>query len=156
MEDGILSDKTPIRVFVTHLFEKHPDYLRVIEYLESRDNFLYLATSDPDRIPPGGKEDLKEELRKQIRAAEIMVLPVSIYEANPDLVTFQMDVAGAFSKPIVAVKSFGETVMMKKLIIDRSADVVEWNERVLVDAIRHHARHEDTARWDVVEFKLDD
>jgi hypothetical protein len=33
--------------------------------------------------------------------------------------------------------------------------VVEWNERALVDAIRHHARHEDTARWDVVEFKLD-
>ena len=84
-----------------------------------------------------------------------MELPVSIYEANPDLVTFQMDVAGAFSKPIVAVKSFGETVMLRKLIIDRAADVVEWNERVLVDAIRLHARHEDTARWDVVEFKLD-
>ena len=67
MEGGIVSDTTPIRVFVSHLFEKHPDYLRVIEYLESRDNFLYLATSDPDRIPSGGKEDMKEELRNQIR-----------------------------------------------------------------------------------------
>jgi hypothetical protein len=155
MEELTVSDSSPIRVFVTHLFEKHPDYLRIFEYLESRDTFLYLNTSDPDRIPAGGKEGLKDELRNQIKAAEIMVLPVSIYDVNRDLVTFQMDVAGAFNKPIVAVKSFGETVALQKAVIDRAAEVVEWNERALVDAIRHHARHENTARWDVVEFKLD-
>jgi hypothetical protein len=25
----------------------------------------------------------------------------------------------------------------------------------LVDAVRKHARHEDTTRWDTIEFKLD-
>ena len=55
-----------------------------------------------------------------------------------------MDVAGAFSKPIVAVKSFGETVMMKKLIIDRSADVVEWNEPGTLDTLRHPPRRQDS------------
>lgn len=155
MENDAMSDKSPFRVFVAHLFEKHPDYLRVFEYLESRDTFLYLNTSDPDRVPGGGKEGLKEELRNQIKVAEVMVLPVSIYELNRDLVTFQMDVAGAFSKPIIGIKSFGETVALQKVMIDRCAEIVEWNERTLVDAIRHHARHENTARWDVVEFKLD-
>ena len=33
--------------------------------------------------------------------------------------------------------------------------VVDWDERGLVDAIRKEARHENTARWDVIEFKLD-
>ena len=28
-------------------------------------------------------------------------------------------------------------------------------ERALVDAIRRQARHEDTTRWDTIEFKLD-
>jgi hypothetical protein len=84
-----------------------------------------------------------------------MVLPVSIYDLNPDLVTFQMDCAGAFNKPIIGVQSFGGTVIVQKIILDRAADVVEWNARSLVDALRRHARHENTARWDVVEFKLD-
>lgn len=150
-----MSDSSPIRVFVSHLFEKHPDYLRVFEYLESRDKFLYLNVSDPDKAPPGGKEALKEELRQQIKASEVMVLPVSIYDLNRDLVTFQMDCAGAFGKPIIGVKSFGETVVIQKIILERTAEVVDWNARNLVDALRQHARHENTARWDVVEFKLD-
>ena len=150
-----MSDSGPIRVFVSHLFEKHPDYLRVFEYLESREKFLYLNVSDPDRRPQGGKEALKEELRNQIKAAEVMVLPVTIFELNPDLVTFQMDCAGAFGRPIIGVKSFGETVVIQKPVLERVADVVEWEARTLVDALRQHARHEKTARWDVVEFKLD-
>jgi hypothetical protein len=28
------------------------------------------------------------------------------------------------------------------------------NERVIVDTIRRQARHEDTQRWDTIEFKL--
>ena len=32
---------------------------------------------------------------------------------------------------------------------------IDWSERELVDAIRRQARHEDTARWDTIEFKLD-
>jgi hypothetical protein len=150
-----MSDSSPIRVFVSHLFEKHPDYLRVFEYLESREKFRYLNVSDPDRKPEGGKEALKDELRNQVKASEVMVLPVTIYELNPDLVTFQMDCAGAFSKPIIGVKSFGETVVIQKAVLDRVADVVEWEARTLVDALRQHARHEKTVRWDVVDFKLD-
>ena len=150
-----MSDSSPIRVFVCHLFEKHADYLRVFEYLESRDKFLYRNVSDPDLIPPGGKEALKDELRMQIKASEVLVLPVSIYEQNRDLVTFQMDCAAAMSKPIVGIKSFGETVIIPRIIMERAAEIIEWNARTLVDALRHHARHEDTARWDVVEFKLD-
>ena len=148
-------DTSPIRVFVSHLFEKHPDYLRVFEYLESRERFLYLNVSNPEPVPVGGKEGRKDELRNQIRASEVMVLPVSIYELNPDLVAFQMDCAGAFSKPIIGVKSFGDTVVIQKIILDRAADVVDWNARSLEDAIRQHARHEKTGRWDTVEFKLD-
>ncbi|MEO8224652.1 MAG: hypothetical protein ABI661_07580 [Gammaproteobacteria bacterium] len=150
-----MSDDSPIRVFVSHLFEKHQDYLRVFEYLESREHFLYLNVSDPERLPAGGKEALKEELRSQIKGSEIMVLPVSVFDCNHDLVTFQMDCASAFSKPIIGVRSFGGTVVIHKIILDRVADIVDWDARSLADAIRQHARHENTARWDVVEFKLD-
>ena len=42
-----------------------------------------------------------------------------------------------------------------KAIADLSTEVIEWDERALVDAIRVHARHEKTGRWDTIEFKLD-
>ena len=32
---------------------------------------------------------------------------------------------------------------------------VGWDERALVDAIRLQARHEETMRWDTIEFKID-
>lgn len=150
-----MSDSSPIRVFVSHLFEKHADYLRVFEYLESREEFVYRNVSDPERKPPGGKEALKDELRNQIKASEVMIVPVTIFELDPGLVTFQMDCAGAFGKPIIGVKSFGETVVIQKAVLERVADIVEWEARSLVDALRQHARHEKTARWDVVDFKLD-
>jgi hypothetical protein len=150
-----MSSNNPIRVFVAHAFDRHADYLRVFEYLESRDNFFYLNTSNPDRPPGADLEALKEELRNQIKAAEIMILPVSVYDAHRDLLTFEMDAAGAFKKPILAVKSFGETVVLQRSVMERADDIVEWNERSLVDAIRRLARHEDTARWETIEFKLD-
>ena len=40
-------------------------------------------------------------------------------------------------------------------LLGSAQEVVDWNARNLVDALRQHARHENTARWDVVEFKLD-
>lgn len=150
-----MSEKSPIRVFVCHLFEKHADYLRVFEYLESRDNFSYVNVSNPEHAPGGGREGLKDELRNQIKASEVVVLPVTLYDLDRDLVMFQLDCAGAFNKPIVAIKAFGETVILQRAVMERAADLVEWNARSIVDALRQHARHENTAQWDVVEFKLD-
>lgn len=149
-----MSEPGPIRVFVTHLFERHADYLRVFEYLESVENFRYVNLSNPDAVA-GGADAQKEELRNQIRHAEVVVMPISIYEAGRELAGFQLDAAAAFKKPVLAVRAFGDTVVMPRDLLARVEDVVEWNERTLADAIRLQARHEETARWDVIEFKLD-
>jgi hypothetical protein len=34
-------------------------------------------------------------------------------------------------------------------------EVSAWNERNLIDALRRQARHQETTRWDTIEFKLD-
>ena len=152
-----MSEKDPIRIFVTHLFKQDPDYSRVFEYLESRDRFFYVNYSNPDNIPSaGGTEAIKAELRKQIEPAEVLLMPIAHFDENPDLARFQMDVAQAFKKPVIAIKSFGETVAIQKEVIDRVDDIVEWNDRSITDAIRREARNEDTAQWEVVEFTLDD
>ena len=150
-----MSERNPIKLFVTHGWETGDDYLRVFEYLESTGNFYYQNFSAPERRPGGDKEAQREELRQQIGPAEAVVALVSLFRTQPDLFMFQLHFAKACDKPVVALEPFGAKTEIPKTIKDLVDEVVGWNERDLTDAIRRQARHEDTTRFDTIEFKLD-
>jgi hypothetical protein len=150
-----VSQANPIRLFVTHAWAASDDYLRVFEYLESAQNFFYKNYSTADVRPAGDKEVLREDLRRQIAPAEGVIALSSLYETDKDLMTFQMLFAQASKKPVILMKPFGSGTAAPKAILDLATDVVDWDQRALVDAIRMHARHEKTGRWDTIEFKLD-
>ncbi len=150
-----MSENNPIRVFVTHTFSEDPDYHRVFEYLESTPNFFYVNTSDVEAMPTtGGKEALKDVLRKQIESAEVVIVLSSLYADNRDWIGYQMDVARAHDLPMIALEQFGGVGNVPDEVKGRAAQIVEWNERIIVDALRLQARHEETHRWDVIEFDL--
>jgi hypothetical protein len=150
-----MSEKNPIRVYVTHAFASHPDYHRVFEYLEALPNFFYRNCSVPDHLPQTpGREALKEEYRTQLKTAEVVVVLSTLYLENEYWTTYQMDAAQASNLPLVALEPFGVSVKVPAELTKRAAEVVGWDERLIVDAIRRQARHEDTARWDTIEFKL--
>jgi hypothetical protein len=150
-----MSEKNPIRIFVTHAFASHADYHRVFEYLEALPNFFYRNVSVPDQLPStGGKEALKEEYRAQLKTAEVVIVLCSLYLENEYWTTYQMDAAEASNLPLVAIEPFGVTAKVPAEIAKRAAEVVGWNERNIVDAVRRQARHENTARWETIEFKL--
>lgn len=150
-----MSQANPIRLFVTHLWAPADDYLRVFEYLESSRNFFYKNFSDPDRRPAGDREAQKQELRTQMSTVEVVVGLSSLFAQDQDLVTFELLYAQASQKPVVLMKPFGSGKAVPKELADLADEVVDWDERALVDAIRRQARHEDTTRWDTIEFKLD-
>jgi hypothetical protein len=150
-----MSQANPIRLFVTHAWEPSDDYLRVFEYLESARNFFYRNYSTPEQRPGGDKEALREELRRQIAPVEVVIALSSLHEGHPDLLTFELLYAQANNKPVILMKPFGSRRELPKAILDLASEVVEWDERALVDAIRRQARHEETTRWDTIEFKLD-
>jgi hypothetical protein len=110
----------------------------------------------PDQLPAtGGKEALKEEYRAQLKTAEVVVVLSSLYLENEYWTTYQMDAAQANNLPLVAIEPFGVSVKMPAELVKRASEVVGWNERLIADAVRRQARHEDTQRWDTIEFKLD-
>ncbi len=150
-----MSQANPIRLFVTHLWEPADDYLRVFEYLESSRNFFYKNFGAPDRRPAGDREAQKQELRAQISPVEVVVALSSLYAQDQDLLTFELLYTQASQKPVVLLKPFGSGTGVPKALLDLADEVVDWDERALVDAIRRQARHEDTTRWDTIEFKLD-
>jgi hypothetical protein len=150
-----VSQADPVRIFVTHCWETSDDYLRVFEYLESQRNFFYRTYSVPEQRPQSDKEALRENLRKQIAPCEAVIGLSSLFDKHQELLTFQLLFAQASHKPVILMKPFGTRKEVPKAILDLANEVVDWDERALVDAIRRQARHEDTTRWDTIEFKLD-
>jgi hypothetical protein len=150
------SPAQPIRLFVTHSWEENDEYVRVFEYLEAAGTFYYKNTSQPQAKRPIDKESQREDLRRQIAPSEVIVVLPGVYRVDPELVLFQMNFAKAADKPIVAMESFGSTEPVPKAIKDLADEVSSWNERNLIDALRRQARHQETTRWDTIEFKLED
>ncbi len=153
-----MSEKNPIRVFVTHTFEESDDYLRTFEFLEGVDRFYYLNVSKPENIPTeGGLEAIKDELIQQIKASECVVVLPSTYVEKTDLVSYMMDVAEANDINMITIRPFGGLSETPAVVVERVKEQLDWNPREMVDAIRRQARGEDTARWEVIDFPgLDD
>jgi hypothetical protein len=151
-----VTENNPIRLFVTHLYAPDESYFRVFEYLESTPNFFYLNLATPEKPPRSKeKEAIREDLRRQISDAEVVVLLSSLYERDPVLIEFQGLYAQSSDKPLVVMDPFGTDTQVPAKLREMADEVVPWNGREMADAIRRQARHEDTTRWDVIEFKLD-
>jgi len=148
-----VSESNPIRVFATHNFSETDDYLRVFEFLESVDRFYYLNVSKPENLPTtGGAQELKDEVIRQVKASEAMLVLPSAWEQNKDMVNFMMDVAEANSIGMIVIKPFGGMHETPPELVARCAEHIEWNDREMVDSLKRQARGEDTARWEVLDF----
>jgi hypothetical protein len=85
----------------------------------------------------------------------VVVLLSSLYERDPVLIEYQGLYAQSCEKPLIVMEPFGTDTQVPAKLREMADEVVAWNGRDMADAIRRQARHEDTTRWDVIEFKLD-
>jgi len=151
-----VKDNNPIRLFVTHLYAPDEAYFRVFEYLESQPNFFYTNLATPEKVPRSKeKEAIREDLRRQMADAEVVVLLSSLHARDPVLIEYQGLYAQSCAKPLVVMEPFGTTESVPAKLREMADEVVPWNGREMADAIRRQARHENTTRWDTIEFKLD-
>jgi hypothetical protein len=98
---------------------------------------------------------LREDLRKQIAGAEVVIALASLYAEQQDLLVFELNYTKASDKPVVLLPLFGREQPKLKALDGLVDEIVAWDERALVDAVKRQARHEETTRWDTIEFKLD-
>ncbi len=148
-----MSERNPIRVFVTHAFSESDDYLRVFEFLECVDRFYYINVSRPEEEPKSGSmEEIKDILIQQIKAAEVIIVLAALYDTQPDLVNFMLTGAKAAGDPVIVIRPFGGVMETPQELLDAAHEHVDWNAREMADAIKRQARLEDTQRWDTVDF----
>lgn len=148
-----MSDTNPFRIFATHAWDRHDeDYLRLFEYLESTTNFYYRNVCDPDKAPPGETvADRRTRVVDAMKEAEVLVVLGGQYSQHRDWLDFEITAAKAHDLPIIVVEHFGPQELSPDL--KQHADAtVGWNSRTIEDAIRMQARHDDTKRFDMIEF----
>lgn len=149
-----MSEDNPVKIYVSHVWQPDHDYQRVFEYLESARNFFYKNCSEPDNPPGPDKDAMRSNLRQQMEKAEVVILLSSLFTSHPSWMLFQISSALALKKPIIAVSPFGGEGIPDELS-SKADEIVDWDPRALEDAIRRCARHEDTQRWDTIEWDPD-
>jgi len=82
----------------------------------------------------------------------VMIILASHFITNAELIEFQLSVAEANDKPVVAIRPFGGIVDTPQELMNRVKEHITWNTREIADALKLKARLEDTARWEVVDF----
>ena len=99
-----MSEKNPIRVFVTHASRAIPTITASSSTWRATPNFFYRNCSVPDHPPkrPAARKRSKEEYRTQLKTAEVVVVLSSMYVENEYWTTYQMDAAQAINLPLVA------------------------------------------------------
>lgn len=150
-----VNQQNPVRLFVSHVFEGTDDYVRLFDYLESSHNFYYRNCSATEPHPGYSKEAMQQEFRRQISLAEVVIIPAAIYKDHREWIDFQLNCAKGLDKPVIVLQPFGVKEKLPVQLEALADEIIEWNEREIADAIRRQARHEETSRWDVIDFKLD-
>jgi hypothetical protein len=149
-----VSENNPFRIFPAHAWERDDDYLRLFEYLESTTNFFYRNVCDPDSSPAG--ESIAERRTRMLAAmkeAEVVLVAAGTYDTHRDWVDFAIAAAHAHDLPVIVLEHFGPQDLPQALR-EQADKIVGWNSRTIEDAIRMAARHDDTKRFDTIEFDL--
>jgi len=150
-----MSENNPIRLYAVHGWEKDEDYVRLFEYLESADKFYYRSLSDPDAhsTQAPGVAARRTLINDALKQAECVVCTAGTWERYNDWARFTVETARSLDIPVVVVEHFGPKNMDIRLK-GHASETVGWDSRSIVDAIRREARHEDTTRFDMIEFDM--
>lgn len=128
------------RLFISHAWDYHDDYTRLLNLLNNAPYFSWSNYSVPrdDRFGKMSVSELKEEIRQQIRPVNCFVALGGVYMSHSEWIQFELDFAVSLGKPIVGVKPWGNT-NISRAVSDVAKIVVNWNTDSIVSAIRQYS-----------------
>ncbi|MEL7164130.1 MAG: TIR domain-containing protein [Bacteroidota bacterium] len=125
------------RLFISHSWGYSERYLAMVNLLNSRQYFNWTNYSIPqDRAFNGmNNSQLKEQLKRQIRPVNCVIIIGGMWSSYSDWIQFEMDFANQINKPVLGVRPRGAKVM-PSAVVNGSNAVAHWNKDSIVAAIR--------------------
>lgn len=128
------------RLFISHAWDYHDDYKRMVNLLENAPNFNWSNYSVPKHDPAHGNSTsaLKAQLINQMKFAKVIIVLAGVYASHSDWIQFEMDKANEWDRPVLGVRRWGSQ-RMSTAVRDASDEVVGWNTPSIVSAVRRLA-----------------
>jgi hypothetical protein len=128
------------KLFISHAWDYHDDYTRLVNLLDEASYFKYANYSVPkdDKFEKMSKAELQEEIRQQIRPVNCFLALAGVYMSYSEWIQFELDFAVSIGKPIVGIKPWGNT-NVSKAVSDVAKEVVGWNTDSIIEAIRKYS-----------------
>lgn len=127
-------------IFISHAWSYHDDYYRVVRFLQDAPFFQWRNYSVPEHDPLQlkTKSALEDQLRKQIRPVNVVLILAGMYAAHSDWIQFEIDFANTIHKPMIGIRPRGQqrTPIAVKNAVD---EMVGWRTASIVSAIRRWA-----------------
>lgn len=127
-------------VFISHSWTYDNDYKRIRGWLEQSPYFHFHDYSVPITKPldTKGKSDLQKKLRDRIKVCSCVIIISGMYANYSEWIDYEIDTAIEYGKPIIGVRPWGNLRTPLK-IQNNATEMVGWNMKSVVDAIRKHA-----------------
>lgn len=125
------------KLFISHAWKYSDRYKRAVDFLNAAPNFKWSNYSVPENKAFEGmsSEELGEQMKRQIRPVQCVVIVSGMYVNHSDWIQYEMDFAKRIGKPILGIKRWGEQ-RSPQSVVDCADEMVRWNSASIVAAIR--------------------
>ncbi|QJD18296.1 nuclease [Paracoccus sanguinis] len=122
---------------MSHSWRYSERYCAMVNLLNNRGYFSWKNCSVPETKAFAFPTDaqLAEQLRRQIRPAQCVIIIGGMWTAYSDWIQFELDFAYEIGKPILGVRPRSARVM-PRAVSEKSDLVVNWNSDSIVAGIR--------------------
>lgn len=128
------------RLFVSHAWQYHADYYRLVQMLNAANNFRWYNYSVPEHDPKdaNNKTALRRALRNQMRPTNCVLIISGMYAAYREWIQYEIDMAAEWGKPIIGVRPRGNQ-RVPTAVSSVASEMVGWYTPSITSAIRRHA-----------------
>ena len=125
------------KLFISHAWKYSDRYNRAVEFLDGASNFKWSNYSVPESAGFVGLNaaELTEQMRKQIRPVQCVVIVSGMYVNHSAWIQFEMDFAKELGKPILGIRRWG-VQRTPQSVVDCADEMVAWDSASIVAAIR--------------------
>ncbi len=142
LRNGFWTHSKSFGIFISHAWEYGMEYILLLELLYSVNDFEWHNCSTPkfELVKDSGLDLVNEYLpgllKKQISAANCVLIISDMYVKNSYWIKKQIDFAKELDKPIIAVKS-RSLIRLHDDIKTAASMTAEWNAQSVVQAVRN-------------------
>ena len=133
-------------LFISHAWSYNDDYQKLVAMLDNASNFLYRNYSAPKDKPLHNlnatdattKKQIKDAIDRKILPVNVVLVSAGMYYHYHEWMQYEIKTAAAFSKPIIAIKPFGNSIMPNEVNF-YATKIVNWNTDSIISAIRQYS-----------------